>query len=288
MCDETTFDRFRDRQALTRRELGAISLGVSVALLAPRAANALDVAASDVDVPTPDGVADCHFVHPTQGTHAGVLIWPDARGLRAVYRQMARRLAESGYAVLVVNPYYRGQRAPVLPEGASQTGPETMSVLRPLLATMSPDTHVRDSIALIEYLDAQPAVDVGRGIGVMGYCLGGPITMRAAAAVPERVGACASFHGIQLATDGPDSPHLLVPRMRSPYVFAIAEDDDARDPAVKTLLRKAFDGAGLPADIEVYEGTMHSWCTADSPVHDPVQAERAWQRMRTLFDAALA
>lgn len=186
-----------------------------------------------------------------------------------------------------MNPYYRGKRAPVLPEGASQTSRETMSTLRPLLATMTPTTHVTDSVALLEFLDAQPAVDVERKMGVMGYCLGGPITMRAAAAVPERVGACASFHGVQLVTDGPQSPHLLVPRMQSPCVFAIAEDDDERDPEVKNALREGFDRAGLRAEIEVYEGALHSWCTADSPVHNPEQAERAWSRMRSLFDTEL-
>lgn len=287
MCDETLLRRFGST-ALTRRELGALSVGAGAAMLLPRAADALEVSASEVDVPTPDGVADCRFVHPIDGAHPGVLVWPDARGLRMVYRQMAARLAATGYSVLVVNPYYRGQRAPVLREGARASDPGTMDILRPLLATMNPETHVADSVALLSYLDRQAVVDPDRKMGVMGYCLGGPITLRAAAAIPERVGAVASFHGIRLVTDGPESPHLLAPRLQAQVLIAIAEDDDARDPEAKNVLRAAFDDAGLAAEIEVYAGAMHSWCTADSPVHNPAQAERAWSRMLALFENALA
>lgn len=256
-------------------------------MVLPRAANALDVAASEVDVPTADGIADCHFVHPIEGQHPGVVIFPDARGMRMVYRQMAARLAESGYSVLVLNPYYRGKRVPVLPEGAVAQDPDTMATLRPLLAMLTPETHVTDALALIEFLDRQASVDTNRPLGVMGYCLGGPMTMRAAAARPDRIGAAASFHGVQLASDAADSPHLLVPQMRASYLFAIATDDDERDPEAKNLLRRAFDDAGLFAEIEVYEGAMHSWCTADSPVHNPEQAERAWGRMIELFGRTL-
>jgi carboxymethylenebutenolidase len=287
MCDENLLKHFRSSNDLTRRQFGALSIGTGAAMVLPRAANALEVTAATVDVATPDGVADCHFVHPVSGAHPAVLIWPDARGLRTVYFQMAARLAESGYSVLAVNPYYRGKRAPVLPEGALASDPNTMTVLRPLLADLNPETHVTDALALLEYLDAQPSVDSQRKMATTGYCLGGPMTMRAAAARPDRIGAAASFHGIQLATDAPDSPHLLVPRMRAQYLFAIAADDDARDPNSKVLLREAFDSAGLAAEIEVYEGANHSWCTADSPVHNPAQAERAWSRMMNLFETVL-
>lgn len=287
MCDERLLSHFRRSNLLTRRRFGALSAigGVSIAL--PRQANAVDVTATEVDVSTPDGVADCHFVHPTEGRHPGVLIFPDARGMRMVYRQMAARLAESGYSVLVLNPYYRGKRAPVLPEGAVAQDPDTMATLSPLLAMLNPETHVTDAVALLDHLDTQASVDTNRPLGVMGYCLGGPMTMRAAAARPARVGAAASFHGVQLASDAPDSPHRLVPEMRASYLFAIATDDDERDPEAKNLLRRAFDDAGLFAEIEVYDNAMHSWCTADSPVHNPEQAERAWRRMIELFDRTL-
>jgi carboxymethylenebutenolidase len=287
MCDERLLDHFGRSDRLTRRRFGALSAAAGTAAVLPRAAGALEVTAREVDVPTPDGIADCHFVHPVDGAHPGVLIFPDARGLRMVYRQMSARLAADGYSVLVVNPYYRGKRAPVLPEGALAQDPDTMATLGPLLAMLNPDTHVTDAIALLAFLDAQASVDTDRPLGVMGYCLGGPMMLRAAAARPERVGAGASFHGIQLATDGPDSPHLLIPRMRAGFLIAIAENDDETDPEARRTLRAAFDDAGLFAEIEVYAGAMHSWCTADSPVHNPEQAERAWSRMTELFGKRL-
>jgi len=283
MCDEQLLRHFGRSTLLSRRRFGALSAAAGSALALPRTADALEVTAGTVEVPTPDGVADCHFVRPVAGRHPGVLIFPDARGLRLVYRQMSARLAATGYSVLVVNPYYRGRRAPVLPEGAVAQDPDTMATLGPLLAQLNAATHVTDALALLGFLDAQSAVDSERPLGVMGYCLGGPMAMRAAAAVPGRVGAGASFHGVQLANDSPDSPHRLVSRMQAGFLFAIAEDDDAGDPDAKRKLRAAFDSAGLFAEIEVYAGTMHSWCTADSPVHNPEQAERAWSRMTALF-----
>jgi carboxymethylenebutenolidase len=286
MCDETTFAP--SRTDFSRRQFGALTAGAGLAMLLPRAAAALDVAAAEVDVRTPDGVADCHFVHPTSGQHPSVLVWPDARGMRETYRVMAKRLAESGYAVLVVNPYYRGARGAVLPDGTDPRQGDTMSVLRPLLAQLNPQTNLTDANALMGFLDGQGAVDTRRPGATTGYCLGGPVTMITAAQFPERIGAACSFHGVRLATDAADSPHLLVPRMRASYLFCIAEDDDAREPEVKNVLRRSFDAAKLDAEIEVYAGTKHSWCTLDSPVHDAAQAERAWSRMLALFERALA
>jgi carboxymethylenebutenolidase len=286
MCDETTFAP--SGTDLTRRQFGALTAGASLALLLPRAAAALDVTAAEVDVRTPDGVADCHFVHPTSGRHPSVLIWPDARGMRETYRVMAKRLAESGYAVLVVNPYYRGARGAVLPDGTDPRQGDTMSVLRPLLAQLNPQTNLTDAIALMGFLDGQSAVDTRKPGATTGYCLGGPVTMITAAQFPERIGAACSFHGVRLATDAADSPHLLVPKMRASYLFCIAADDDAREPEVKNVLRRSFDAAKLDAEIDVYAGTKHSWCTLDSPVHDAVQADRAWGRMLALFERTLA
>jgi len=287
MCDEQLLAHFGRTGGMTRRHFGALSAAGGAAAFWARSASAVEITAGQIDVPTPDGIADCHFAHPIEGRHPGVAVFPDARGLRMVYRQMAARLAEEGYAVLVINPYYRGQRAPVLAEGAVAQDPDTMAILRPLLAQLNPETHVTDAVALLGFLDDQPVVDTSRPLGVMGFCLGGPMTMRAAAALPDRVGAGASFHGVQLASAADDSPHLLVSRMKASFVFAIADDDDERDPEAKNLLRQAFDDADLYADIEVYEGAMHSWTTADSPVHDPGQAERAWQKMFQLFERTL-
>ena len=292
MCDEETRrdeeEYLRRSGNLTRREFGALSVGTGLAMLLPRAAAALEVTAIDVEVPTPDGTADCHFVHPASGTHPGVLIWPDALGLRPAFEQMGRRLAESGYAVLVVNPYYRTERAPVLPEGASFRDEATRKKIFPLMRSLTPEIIVTDARAFVGFLDAQDAVADNRMMGTMGYCMGGSMTMRTAAAFPDRIGAGASFHGGRLVTDSPDSPHLLVDRIRAHYLFAIAENDDQKDPEAKTVLRDVFAAAGLPAEIEVYAGTLHGWCPPDSAVYHEAQAERAWSRLLALFETALA
>ena len=288
MCDDRTVaentEYFRASR-LTRRQFGAVSAGAGLAMLLPRSANAQAVTETDLDIATPDGVADCHFVHPSSGTHPGVLIWPDAFGLRPAKKQMGRRLAESGYSVLVVNPYYRSQRAPVVNSTDFAAVRET---IMPLMGSLNADTQTRDARAFISYLDDQPSVDSSRKMGTMGYCMGGPFTMRTAAAVPDRVGAAASFHGGGLVTDAPDSPHLLVPMMMAHYLFAIAANDDENQPEAKDVLRDAFAQAGLPAEIEVYAGAMHGWCPPDSTVYHEAQAERAWGRLLALFEDALA
>ena len=292
MCDERTVDEVNDYLRrpgnLTRRQFGALSVGTGLAMFLPRAADAQDVTGSDIEVTTPDGTADCYFVHPSSGVYPGVVMWPDALGLRPAFQQMGRRLAESGYSVLVVNPYYRSRRAPVVPEGASFQEPETRSTLGPLMGSLNADTHVTDAIAFVRFLDGQASVAGDRKMGTMGYCMGGPITMRTAAAVPDRIGAAASFHGGGLVTEAPDSPHLLVPKMQADYLFAIAENDDTSAPEAKNVLREAFANAGSSAEIEVYAGTLHGWCPPDSAVYHEAQAERAWSRLLALFKTALA
>ena len=289
MCDETTTNDakayLRRSGALTRRQFGEVSMGAGLAMLLPRAANAQAVTESEIDVTTPDGVSDSYFVHPSSGSHPGVLIWPDAFGLRPAKRQMAKRLAESGYAVLVVNQYYRSQRAPIV---NTTNFAEVSDTLRPLMGTLNAETQVRDARAFIGFLDRQQAVDSNRKMGTMGYCMGGPFTMRTAASLPDRVGAAASFHGGGLVTDQPDSPHLLVPQMQAQYLFAIAANDDESQPEAKDVLRDAFSQAGLEAEIEVYEGALHGWCPPDSQVYDESKAERAWSRLLALFTRALA
>ena len=288
MCDErTNADNKKYVRAgkLTRRQFGAVSAGAGLAILLPRAANAQSTMEAEINVTTPDGMCDSYFVHPSSGAHAGVLIWPDAFGLRPAKRQMAKRLAESGYSVLVVNQYYRSQRAPIV---SSTNFAEVADVVRPLMGTLNADTQMRDARAFVSFLDSQSSVDTNRKIGTMGYCMGGPITMRTAAAVPDRIGAGASFHGGGLVTDQPDSPHLLVPQMTAHYLFAIAENDDENQPEAKDVLRDTFAKAGLPAEIEVYDGALHGWCPPDTQVYNEPQAERAWSRLLALFDRALA
>lgn len=292
MCDETTVaeddEYVRKQNPLSRRKFNTLAAGTAAAILLPQAANALSVTESDVNVTTPDGEADCYFVHPSSGKCPGVIIWPDIVGLRPAFRQMGKRLAESGYSVLVVNPYYRGAKAPVVPAGASFGDPETREKLMPLARALSAETHFTDARAFVAFLDQQSVVDTRRKIGTTGYCMGGPITMRTAAAVPDRIGAGASFHGGGLVTDKPDSPHLLVPTMKASFLFAVAANDDERDPESKNVLRKTFDEAGLAAEIEVYEGANHGWCPPDSRVYNEVQAEKAWSRLLVLFKRALA
>ena len=287
MCDDQTvadnYEYLRSKK-LTRRQFGIVSAGAGLSMLLPLEANAQEVSESEIDVTTPDGVADCYFVHPSSGAHPGVLIWPDAFGLRPAKRQMARRLAASGYSVLVVNQYYRTQRAPVVD---STNFAEVRETIMPLMGSLNADTQTRDATAFASFLDRQPSVDQRRKMGTMGYCMGGPFTMRTAAAVPDRIGAAASFHGGGLVTDGADSPHLLVPQMKASYLFAIAANDDENQPEAKDVLREAFAQAGLPAEIEVYEGAMHGWCPPDSTVYHEVQAERAWSRLLVLFENAL-
>ena len=288
MCDDRTDTdntEYVRTTKMTRRQFGAVSAGAGLAMLLPRAANAQAVSEADIDVTTPDGVADCYFVHPTSGAHPGVLIWPDAFGLRPAKKRMGRRLAESGYSVLVVNQYYRTQRAPIV---NTTNFAEVRDKLVPLMGSLNAGTQTRDARAFVNFLDTQPAVDRSRKMGTMGYCMGGPFTMRTAAAIPDRIGAAASFHGGGLVTDQADSPHLLVPEMKAHYLFAIAENDDNNQPEAKDVLRDAFARAGLPAEIEVYAGAMHGWCPPDSTVYHEAQAERAWSRLLALFENALA
>jgi len=290
MCDERTA---QDDEAfvlskgdLSRRAFGAMSVA-ALAACATSPADAAAVTEREVTITTPDGSCDAYFVHPASGKHPAVLVWPDIMGLRPAFRAMGKRLAQSGYAVLTVNAFYRTNRAPILAEGESFADPEKRQRLMGMMRALTPQTHTTDAIAFVDWLDRQGAVDTSRKIGTTGYCMGGPITMRTAAAKPDRVGAGASFHGGGLATANPDSPHLLIPRMRASYLVAIAQNDDEADPAAKDTLRSAFAAANRPAEIEVYPA-QHGWCSLDSPVYDQVQADRAWARLLALFGTALA
>lgn len=291
MCDDRTerdIDRHFHHLGMTRREFNRGLSAAAIAALLPAVANAREVEGADVTVPTPDGQADCYLVHPAEGRTAGVIMWPDIKGIRPAFRAMGERLAQSGYSVLVVNPYYRSQHGAVISEGESFGDPAVRERLMPLARSLSRETCVRDGGAFIDYLDAHPSVDAGRQIGTAGYCMTGSYTLRLAAAYPERIGAGASFHGGGLASDADDSPHLLVPKIDAGFLIAIAENDDQKDPQAKTLLRDAFDQAGLQAEIEVYAGTLHGWCPPDGDAYNAEQADRAWARMLDLFGRELA
>lgn len=292
MCDELTAKDTEDyvrRKGLTRREFNKRSAGVALTMLLPPVANALDVVEQDVVVQTPDGMADCYFVHPASGKHAAVIVWPDIVSIRPAFRAMGKRLAESGYSVLVVNPYYRTVKGQVVPDGKGFRDPGIRELLMPHAQSLSPKTCVTDGRAFVEYLDKQASVDTGRKIGTTGYCMTGSYTMRLAAAIPDRIGAGGSFHGGGLATaDDENSPHLLAPQMKAGFLIAIAANDDERDPDAKVLLRKAFDANSVRAEIEVYEDTLHGWCPPDSAVYHEAQAERAWSRLLALFERELS
>jgi carboxymethylenebutenolidase len=289
MCENDDLEYFaRRKQGLTRRSFGLTALGAGLSVALPGIAAGVETKGREVEIKTPDGTADAYFVHPAKGKHPAVLIWPDIFGLRPAFKEMATRLAESGYAVLVVNPFYRTKRAPTAAEHADFNDPATREALLALRASLSPQTAKTDAQAFVAFLDQQSAVDTRRKIGTTGYCMGGPLVVQTAAAVPERIGAGATFHGGGLATDKPDSPHLLIPAIKAQFLIAIAENDDAKEPEAKNTLREAFAKAKLPAEIEVYAGTKHGWCPIDAAVYDHDQAEKAWARQLALFKRALA
>jgi carboxymethylenebutenolidase len=287
MCDQYHFEEDRQEyEALglvTRRQFGVV-VGAGIAMMLPQVANAVAVSESDVTVTTPDGRADGYFVHPASGTAPGVLVWPDIFGLRPAFRQMGKRLAESGYSVLVVNPFYRVKKAPTAENGTATP----IQQLMPLARALNETTHMTDAKAFIGWLDQQASVAKNRKIGTQGYCMSGPIAFRTAAAVPDRVGAVASFHGGGLVTDSPNSPHLQAAKSNAQFLVAIAASDDQRSPNEKDVLKETFAKANRPAEIEVYAGTAHGWCPPDSPVYNEPQAEKAWSRLLALYGKALA
>lgn len=288
MCDERTArdDEAAARSSQTRRGFAMMSAAALAACATPPA-NPEEVGEREVDVTTPDGTADAYFVHPASGRHPGVILWPDIRGIRPAFRTMGKRLAQSGYAVLVVNPYYRNLRGEINPAGESWADAAFREGIMTMARAFTAQTQTTDGAAFVQWLDQQSAVDTRRKIGSMGYCMTGAFVFRTAAAAPERVGAGASFHGGGLTTSASDSPHLLIPNMRGSYLIAIGDNDDAQEPESKTILRGAFNAANLPAEIEVYPA-RHGWCVLDSQAYDQVQADRAWSRLLALFATALA
>ena len=287
MCDQDHFDddlkEFEARGLVTRRQFGVL-LGAGVAMLLPQVANAVTVTESDVTITTPDGMADCYFVRPASGTAPAVLVWPDIFGLRPAFRTMGKRLAENGYSVLVVNPFYRVKKAPTAEQGAATPIPS----LLPLAQALNETTHMTDAKAFIAWLDQQPSVAKNRKIGTQGYCMGGPMAFRTSAAVPDRVGAVASFHGGGLVTPNPNSPHLQASKTKAQFLVAVAANDDMRSPDEKNVLKDTFAKANLQAEVEVYAGAAHGWCPPDSGVYNEPQAEKAWTRLLALYSKALA
>lgn len=296
MCDETTeqeLDAYFKRKTITRRGFGfgasatLTSAGLLAACASPTAL-IRDLSESEVKVETPAGQADALFVHPAEGTHAAVIIWPDIHGVRPAFFDMARRLAGSGYSVLAVNPYYRTINGRLFQDGETIRDPGGRERVTPHRSKLSAETVAVDAAALVSWLDQRGEVDTSRGVGAVGFCMTGSWTLRAAAALPERIHAPVSFHGGGLATDDANSPHRLAGAIKGGALIAIAENDHARDPEARDTLIDAFNTAGVPAEIEVYEDALHGWVPTDSRAHNPVQAERAWNRMLALFERELS
>jgi carboxymethylenebutenolidase len=287
MCDQDHFDddlkKYESRGQVTRRQFGVL-LGAGIAMMLPKVANAVAVTESEVTVTTPDGIADCYFVHPASGNAPGVLVWPDIFGLRPAFRTMGRRLAESGYSVLVVNPFYRTKKAPTADAGAATP----IAQLTPLAQTLNETTQMTDAKAFVAWLDQQASVAKNRKMGTQGYCMGGPFAFRTAAAMPARVGAVATFHGGGLVTTMPNSPHLQAATSKAQFLVCVAENDDMRAPNDKVAIKDTFAKANLAAEIEVYAGAAHGWCPPDSGVYNEAQAEKAWSRLLVLYGKALA
>lgn len=281
---------------VSRRDFIAMSVAAGIVAATGTASAAMPVSESDVTIKTPDGMCDAAFIHPTTGSHPGVIIWADAFGLRPTMRDIGKRIAAEGYSVLVPNPFYRVAKAPVIEEDKVRNFnfQTDMPKIQPLMASINaPGAAEKDAAAFVAFLDAQKEVNKSKKIGTQGYCMGGPLVVKTCATVPNRVGAGGSFHGGGLVTDKPDSPHLLASKIKARMYFGIASNDDMRQPDAKDKIKESFAAAHVPAEIEVYS-SKHGWCVADmpsdasGPIYNMADAERAWGKLVALYKAALA
>ena len=282
---------------IDRRDFVALSVATGLAATAASATGQGQVVETNVEIKTPDGTCDAAYIHPATGSHPGVLLWPDAFGLRPVTREMAKRLATAGYSVLVPNPFYRLSKAPFTDASTFNFQNQAdMAKLRPMMASVNaPGAAEKDAIAYVAFLDAQKEVDKSKKIGTQGYCMGGPLIMKTAATLPNRIGAAASFHGGGLVGNDANSPHLLAPKIKARMYIGIAANDDATQPDAKDKLKAAFAAAKVNAEIEVYAGAQHGWCMRDmpkqangEPIYNMADAERAWGKLLALYKAGIA
>lgn len=287
MCDEFIHQGLTHDPTISRRTFGK-AVASTAALSSLGASAQTGVVEKDVDIKTPDGTADAALFYPEgKGPWPAVLVWTDILGLRPVFRDLGRRLASSGYTVLVPNPFYRSQRAPIVSGSFDFSNPADRSKITPITSKLTPETHFADAKAFTAYLDTLPQTNKKAKMGVQGYCMGGPLTFRTAAIAADRIGAAATFHGGGLVIDKPDSPHLLVPKMKAQFLICIADNDDKKQPDAKDKLKEAFAAAHLPATIEVFEGANHGWTVKGSAVYNEASAERAWSELLVLYKKAL-
>jgi carboxymethylenebutenolidase len=286
MCDNDIHQGLVEDWSVTRRAFVTTSL--AAAGLASAAYAAETIVEKDVTISTGDGTADAALFHPAgKGTWPAVLVWPDIMGLRPVFREMGKRLAAQGYVVLVPNPFYRSKKAPVIDGAFDFSNQEARQTLFGYRAAMTDAGVDKDATAYLAFLDAQPQTAKNKKAGVQGYCMGGPLSFRTAAAVPGRIGAVGSFHGGGLVTDQPSSPHLLIPKTKASYLICVAQNDDAKAPKDKDTLKEAFTAAKRPATVEVYPAD-HGWCVPGSQAYNQAAAEKAWAELAKLYKTNLS
>jgi carboxymethylenebutenolidase len=245
---------------------------------------------STVDISTRDGVADAFLAAPEgKGTHPGVLIYMDAFGLRPRLEEMAGRIAEQGYVVLVPNVFYRQGRAPLLDLG-DLADPDArgriFDVLKPWVAALGPEPAMSDAEAYLDLLTGLDEVS-DRPVGVTGYCMGGALALRTAAHRPDQVAAVAAFHPARLATDAPDSPHLLVDRLQAEVYVASADQDPGMPPEQQSRLDEALTTAKVRHVCEQYDGATHGFTMSDTAVYDEAATERHWSALLDLLSRTL-
>ena len=288
MCDDEIHQGFTPDTGVSRRTFGVGTAAVIGSAATAQAQAQASVVEREVSIKTPDGSADAVLFYPAgSGPWPAALIWTDILGLRPVFRDMGRRLAAEGRVVLVPNPFYRVRKAPIVDASFDFSKAEDRAKVMPLAAALTPDVIKRDATAYLAFLDAQPQTDTRKKAGVQGYCMGGPLTFQTAAAVPARIGAAATFHGGGLVTEGPDSPHLLIPQMKAQLYCGVADNDDKRQPTAKDTLKASFAAAHLASTVEVYAGANHGWCVPGNAVYNEAAAERAWGELTRLYKAAL-
>jgi len=288
MCDDFIHQGLTHDPTVSRRSFVVVSAAVAVLNSAAATAQA-NVVEKDVNVPMASGVSDSALFYPEdKGTWPAVLVWTDILGLRSVFREMGRRLAAEGYVVLVPNPFYRNAKAPVVDGTFDFSKPEDRAKVMSLAAVLTGEVNISDAKAYTTFLDQQTQTDKSKKMGVQGYCMGGPLTIRTAATVSHRIGAAATFHGGGLVTDKPDSPHLMIPQIKAEVLCCVADNDDQRDPSAKDKLREAFAAAHLKATVEVFEGCDHGWTVRGSQVYNEAGAERAWAQRAALYKGNLS
>lgn len=292
MCGSGNHQGYIADTSLTRRRLLASMAAVAAANGLAVSAFAADpkarpVVERDVAVKTRDGHADAALFRPAgNGKWPAVLMWPDILGLRPVFREMGKRLAAQGYVVLVPNPYYRAQKAPIVTGPFDFNDTAAMTRIGAFRSGLTDAMVDRDSDAFVRFLDAQPQTDKARKAAVQGYCMSGPLSFRTAAARPDRIGAVATFHPGALVTGEPSSPHLLIPKTRAAYLVIIAKNDADKMPQEKPDLQSAFSKAGRPAEVEISTAN-HGWTVAGSQTYDEKEAERAWAELLPFYRASL-